>query len=202
MNNRELKKKQLFYALNSLLPVLGCLLLFICKNRYVWPTLVSVLSRPFAVLGADAAAFEKTMSFIFVYLRDILWSYALVFAVTFWNSKTLQEIRRGFLVTAMFELGILILERLTVMNGAFDLKHFLALLLGTSVGMGILLFRERGLREKRSRRKVHAVEVVLILFLFLAGAIAGTRENAGVKGPVTEIAEAAFPTFTEISEHK
>lgn len=203
MNETKMRKKTLFYALNALVPVTLCVVLFVLKNRLLWPRVVALLGQAFGNAGADIETFENALSFTFIYLRDFLWSYALVFAVTYWNSKTREEIRCGFAVATLFELGILVLERFTAMNGVFDLRHLLALTLGTLVGMGTVLVRERELKEKRNKKTVHAVEVVLILLLFTAGAIGGTIGNKTVQNSVTEIAEAAtYPPFAELTENR
>lgn len=194
-------KKQLFYGLHALIPVAICAVLFLLTKTSGLHLVVSTLYGPGHSELLAKLVPEKLLMFIITYFRDMLWAYAVVFAVSYWNSDCLVGIRRSFITVALFELGLIVFESITAVSGVFDVRHVLAILAGTAFGMGVVLVKERHLIRRKKRMAVRLVEVILVLVIFASGAIASAVSKDTLRDTARNEVQAAVEASVAFLEN-
>ena len=120
---------------------------------------------------------EQKIVNIIVFVRDALWSYGLVFALTVWLRESLGRIRLAFIIAAVFEVIVEVIRFSTGVAGSINLIHIGCVLLGDILAAAFILYHEHALRRKARNTTLRLAEVILILVLFMAGAMLNTEKG-------------------------
>lgn len=69
---------------------------------------------------------NRILAFVINYVPDIMWSYALIFSVLYIFGSEASDIRKAFVVSAIFSVIVEMLQLTPVMKGTFDVFDILA----------------------------------------------------------------------------
>ena len=128
------------YIANIFIPIiLGTIIYFVFRPD----TYISIYLRqlfyiagwnPFSIIGLNYPAV--------IYLRnfgcDILWAYALVFAVHYFFDKTTRSLYLTAAICLGFDFFIELLQYINIISGTFDMMDVIVEAVATFVAVGIL----------------------------------------------------------------
>ncbi len=106
------------------------------------------LTRVFLPLSYEVKRIPPVLrhgvEFLALYGKDLLLGYELIFLLLYWFHGSVENIRKTFLLTALFE-GILSVLLLRQGNGGAVLKSFLVMTAGNLTGTLAVLIHEKKL---------------------------------------------------------
>lgn len=119
-----MKKYQVFFILNISIPLLlGLVIYFFLKpDTYVIKWIFSFFNFNFTYSISHNNLIVK---FIYCYLCDILWAYALTFAVYYFSDFFTHKYFIAMLITIVFCVLIEFLQFFDIITGAFDVLDIL-----------------------------------------------------------------------------
>jgi len=91
----------------------------------------------------DVNLLEKMMKVVFVYGRDFLWGYALLFSFCCMFHRDRYDIKIASGITLLFELFIVIFRFAIIPTATMNLYCIFAMLMGDAVALTIILTNER-----------------------------------------------------------
>lgn len=172
---KESVKSQLFWWLNILIPVGLNIVMYLLLDSERIGTVLQTMAP--TMTNLERALLEQKIVNAIIYVRDALWSYGLIFALTAWMRESLKRVRLAITIAVVFEIGVEVIRVITGVAGTFSLIHVLAVILGNLLAIAFVLHHEHALRKKAKVTTVRLAEVLLILFLFLAGAMLNTQKG-------------------------
>lgn len=113
-------RKYFFLVINILAPILiGAAIYYVISPNVIFvQQLDSLLNRRIHI---NTTNFNLSiMRFVRNYLLDMLWGYALVFALFLFTGNNTAEIRKIFIIAVIFSAVMEILQLTSIAKGTFD----------------------------------------------------------------------------------
>ena len=113
-------RKYFFLVINILAPILiGAAIYYVISPNVIFvQQLDSLLNRRIHI---NTTNFNLSiMRFVRNYLLDMLWGYALVFALSLFTGNNTAEIRKIFIIAVIFSAVMEILQLTSIAKGTFD----------------------------------------------------------------------------------
>lgn len=138
-------KEEAFWWADILVPlVLGIVLYVLLNSEHALPYIVRRLFGPDRITVFGHTLFSTGIfKGLCMYGKDLLWGYALVFALGYWFRDNLSDFRKALVIVGAFEIGMLVWQFATAMGGAFDPGHAIAAFIGNVIGIFVILVHKR-----------------------------------------------------------
>lgn len=133
-------KEELFWWMDIIIPsVLGIALYLVMNSDHMVSAIVWNLFGP----GKTGNMTEGMFRLLSIYSRDFLWSYALVFALSYWFRDSREELRKAYIIAGIFEILVVVWQFASVIGGTFDVGHLLGIVTGDIMAILVILIHKR-----------------------------------------------------------
>lgn len=132
-----MKRVKIITILNIILPIILGGLIYYLYSPEVW--FVKIIDNIIGVkihLNANRGSF--IWDFIRFYLLDMLWAYALVFALFFTMDNNTARLLVIFLLTLSFSCMMEILQLISIVNGTFDIMDIVVMLFAEIIAVFVI----------------------------------------------------------------
>ncbi|MBR4768522.1 MAG: hypothetical protein IK088_06055 [Lachnospiraceae bacterium] len=138
-----IRRYEFFWWSGILIPIiLGAVLYCMMSSDSFFSSLVR---RFFTMEGGKSEFVEKAFIAVCMYGRDFLWSYALVFAISYCFRGSFKGLKKAFLIVLGFEVIVEILKTALMIGGKFDIWSVVTVLIGNVAAIAVVLIHERAL---------------------------------------------------------
>lgn len=132
-----MKRIKITIVLNIILPIILGGFVYYLYSPEVW-----FVEKVDTIIGVEIHLSAKrgsfTWEFVRFYLLDMLWAYALVFALFFFMDNNAARLWAIFLLTLSFSCMMEILQLISVVNGTFDIMDIMAMLFAELVAVFVI----------------------------------------------------------------
>lgn len=140
------RKERLFISANIAIPVIaGAVIYYLFCPNVIFVRALDCIFAKMAEIRNICSVNINAVSFFRNYFLDMLWSYALVFAVFIFLKESRNSLRKTFVITAVFAALLELMQAIPAVSGTFDWLDILAEILSEVIA---IIFIKMHMRRK------------------------------------------------------